>query len=89
VVSVPSETWLWEKIWHVWEHTYGYMWDETHTGTMSPDKWMQILSNYFDVEERRLHWRFDLIMRLHRKAGSLPTDVTQVQGPVDSQKVLS
>jgi len=89
VISVPSETWLWEKIWHLWERTYGYMWNETHTGTMPPPEWMRILSKYFDLEERRLHWRFDLIMNLHRREGSLPTDTRKAQIPVISEKALS
>jgi dolichol-phosphate mannosyltransferase len=67
VISVPEESWLWEKIWSAWENTFGYMWHETHSGTMAPDKWQALLREYFVIEERRRHWYFDRIIRLRKK----------------------
>jgi len=70
VVSVPSETWLWEQIWRVWENTFGYMWHETHSGTMHPDEWKKILMQYFVVQSQRRHWHFDLIFQLSKRPSS-------------------
>lgn len=78
VISVPKETWLWEKIWHTWESTFGYMWNHTHTGTMSPKKWKALFSRYFVIDGHRRHWNFDLIFAMRRRhdAPSFPDTVT-------------
>jgi len=65
IISVPCENWLWKIIWSVWERTFGYMWHETHTGTMDPGDWHRLLSQYFVIQKYRRNWYFDLLFLLH------------------------
>jgi SAM-dependent methyltransferase len=67
IISVPRENWLWKIIWAGWERTFGYMWHETHTGTMAPEDWQNLLSKHFVIEKRRRHWYFDLLFVLNSR----------------------
>jgi len=64
IISVPCENWLWKLIWTGWERTFGYMWHETHTGTMAPEDWYGILSQHFVIQKHRRNWYFDLLFEL-------------------------
>lgn len=67
VMSVPNETWLWEKIWAMWEKTFGHMWHETHTGKMYINDWKKLLKKHFEYVSFRRHWHFDAIFTLKKK----------------------
>jgi glycosyltransferase involved in cell wall biosynthesis len=66
MVTVPHENWLWKIIWHLWEHSFGYMWHETHTGTRDQAEWLALMKRYFKMERRRRHWYFDLVFQLSK-----------------------
>ena len=67
IISVPGENWLWKIIWSLWERTFGYMWHETHTGTMDPADWQSLLLQHFVILKRRRNWYFGLMFVLNNR----------------------
>jgi glycosyltransferase involved in cell wall biosynthesis len=63
VMSVPRETWLWNRLWSLWERTFGKIWLHTHVGEVPHQAWRPLLDAHFRVRRETRHLRYIMIFQ--------------------------
>ena len=63
VMSVPRETWVWERLWSIWERYFGKLWRGTHVSEVEHDAWPGLLQKHFRMEASGTHLHFLMIFK--------------------------
>ncbi len=65
--SSPTNNILWRTVWFFWVRSAGKMWAGDHITNLRERQWIETLERLFTVEEKRIHWGVDLILKLKKR----------------------